>query len=97
MTIQNLFTADLSDVLHVQLTCGKCGAQASYDPDGRTEVAGVCPQCRETWKDPHLIDEGIVAVERFLETLKTLRGVPRETGKRKRVGVRLVFDLGKKD
>ena len=92
MTIQNLFIAELTDVIGVYLKCGECGAQAVYEPDGRTDISGSCPQCRETWNDPGFGGIDAPEITAFLQAFQKLR---KKRDKPKRITVRLAYDLGK--
>ena len=89
MTIQNLFTAEIGDILHVQLQC-TCGARVALTPDeGR--LPDSCPQCGAGWRTMERHFESKL-LQDFIESLKKARE-QQKASPRLRVG--LVFDLGK--
>lgn len=87
MTIQNRFTADVSDILHVQLEC-PCGAIISFMPD-KAVYPHECPQCRAEWKDHFQSTQDQQSIEMFLSALKLIRA---QQSINKRMRVRLEYD-----
>ena len=90
MTIQNLFVAELADILQVQLRCN-CGAELSYNPDKSIQLPHECQQCHEAWRDEIVDSMDQRVVESFMRTIKETRKQQEGT---KRLKIRLVFAGG---
>lgn len=89
MTIQNLFIADLGDIVRLQLEC-KCGARIGFTPE-EAKLPHRCPQCQTGWRTEQTSFESEL-VENFMHSFKRIREQQKASAGSPKIG--LVFDMG---
>lgn len=95
MTTRNTFTAELVDIDRIELICD-CGTSVSFDAGSRVRMPRKCgnADCDIEWTDQGYKTRDEAVIGEFLEVFRRAR--EEQNGKR-RVKVRLVFDMDGSD
>ncbi len=72
MVKETRFLFEPGDVLHIRVTCAKCGSVFLYPVAPGFQVPSRCPSCNEWWTENHAIpqNESSVAINQLITLLQ---------------------------